>query len=79
METSRIFYLVDSHRVLILHVMALRTLSKSASTWNETLAVEARREGTDLERRLYVVVATLTDTAGNTTTISTNILVLHDQ
>lgn len=59
--------------------LPVRSLSGNSSSWNETLTVEARREGTDLDGRLYVVVATLTDVAGNTTTISTNILVPHDQ
>jgi len=59
--------------------LPVRSLSGNSSAWNETLTVEARREGTDLDGRLYVVVATLTDVAGNTTTISTNILVPHDQ
>ncbi len=59
--------------------LPFRSLSGNSTTWHETLAVESRREGTDLNGRLYVVVATLTDTAGNTTAISTNILVPHDQ
>ena len=59
--------------------LPLRTLSGNSNTWNETLAVEASRAGTDLNGRLYVVTATLTDVAGNTTTTSTNILVPHDQ
>jgi hypothetical protein len=59
--------------------LPVRSLSGSSTNWNETLAVEARREGTDLDGRLYVVVATLTDIAGNTSTITTNILVPHDQ
>jgi uncharacterized lipoprotein YddW (UPF0748 family) len=59
--------------------LPLRALTGNSSAWNETLAVEARREGTDLDGRLYVVVATLTDTAGNITTVSTNIVVPHDQ
>jgi uncharacterized lipoprotein YddW (UPF0748 family) len=59
--------------------LPLRLLSGTSTTWTETLAVEARREGTDLDGRLYVVVATLTDTAGNKITINTNILVPHDQ
>ena len=59
--------------------LPLRSLSGSSTTWNETLAVESRRDGTDLDGRLYVVVATLTDTAGNTSAITTNILVPHDQ
>ena len=57
----------------------VRSLSGSSTTWNETLGVVAQREGTDLDGRLYVVVATLTDVAGNTSTITKNILVPHDQ
>jgi uncharacterized lipoprotein YddW (UPF0748 family) len=59
--------------------LPVRVLSGNSTSWNETLAIEARREGTDLDGRLYVVVATLTDVAGNTSTITTNILVPHDQ
>ena len=58
--------------------LPLRTLTGNSNTWNETLAVEASRNGTDLDGRLYVVVATVTDVAGNTTTAKTNILVPHD-
>lgn len=57
----------------------VRSLSGSSTTWSETLAVVAQREGTDLDGRLYVVVATLTDVAGNTSSITWNILVPHDQ
>ena len=59
--------------------LPLRSLTGSSSSWTEALAVEARREGTDLDGRLYVVVATLTDVAGNTTTATINIVVPHDQ
>ncbi|MFN2407853.1 MAG: family 10 glycosylhydrolase [Pyrinomonadaceae bacterium] len=59
--------------------LPVRSLSESSSTWIETLPVEARREGTDLDGRRYVVVATLTDIAGNTSTITRTILVPHDQ
>ncbi len=59
--------------------LPLRGLIGSSASWTETLAVEARREGTDLNGRIYVVVATLTDVAGNTTSATTNILVPHDQ
>jgi hypothetical protein len=59
--------------------LPVRVLSGNSASWNETLAIEARREGTDLDGRLYVVVATLTDVAGNTSTITTNIVVPHDQ
>jgi uncharacterized lipoprotein YddW (UPF0748 family) len=56
-----------------------RSLAGSSGNWSETLAIEARREGTDLDGRLYVVVATLTDVAGNTMTATTRIVVPHDQ
>lgn len=59
--------------------LPLRTLSGGSSNWIEVLALEARRDGTDLDGRLYVVTATLTDVAGNTTTTTKNILVPHDQ
>ena len=59
--------------------LPMRTLSGSTSNWNEMLSVEARREGTDLNGRLYVVIATVTDVAGNTATATKNILVPHDQ
>lgn len=59
--------------------LPVRVLSGNSASWNETLAIEARREGTDLDGRLYIVVATLTDVAGNTSTITMNILVPHDQ
>jgi hypothetical protein len=57
----------------------VRALSGSLSEWNEMLGVEARREGSDRDGRLYVGVATLTDVAGNTATASTSILITHDQ
>ncbi len=59
--------------------LPVRALSGASGNWSETLAVEARRNGTDLDGRLYVVVATLTDAAGNTTTTTKNIVVPHDQ
>jgi uncharacterized lipoprotein YddW (UPF0748 family) len=59
--------------------LPVRTLSGGSANWSEVLAVEARREGTDLNGRLYVVIATLTDVAGNTTSVTKNIVVPHDQ
>ncbi len=58
--------------------LPVRSLSGSSTTWNETLALQAWRDGTDLDGRLYVVTATLTDVAGHTATVTTNILVPHD-
>ena len=59
--------------------LPVRTLSGGSANWSEVLAVEARREGTDLDGRLYVVIATLTDLAGNTTMATKNIIGPHDQ
>ncbi|CAN5792303.1 hypothetical protein BH24ACI3_BH24ACI3_03430 [soil metagenome] len=56
-----------------------RSLSGNTATWTETLLVEARRNGDDLDGRTYTVAATLTDVAGNTTTVNTAIIVSHDQ
>ncbi|MBA3241207.1 MAG: hypothetical protein H0T60_08260, partial [Acidobacteria bacterium] len=56
-----------------------RTLSGNSVEWDDSLAVEARREGRDRDGRLYRVVATITDLAGNTATASTDIVVPHDQ
>lgn len=58
--------------------LPVRSLTGSSANWNETLAVEAWRDGTDLNGRVYVVTATLTDVAGNTINATVNILVPHD-
>ena len=58
--------------------LPVRSLSGNSTSWFETLGVQAWRNGTDLSGRLYVVVATLTDVAGNTSTSTVNILVPHD-
>ncbi len=57
----------------------VRTLSGNSFIWVDSLAVEARREGNDRNGRLYTVVATVKDVAGNTVSASTNIVVAHDQ
>jgi uncharacterized lipoprotein YddW (UPF0748 family) len=59
--------------------IAPRALSGSSANWAETLAVEARREGTDLNGRLYTVTATITDVAGLTSTATITVVVAHDQ
>jgi hypothetical protein len=56
-----------------------RPLSGNAASWAETLLVEARRGGEDLDGRLYRVTATVTDVAGNTSSATTDIIVSHDQ
>ena len=56
-----------------------RVLSGYSASWTESLMVEARRDGNDRDGRLYRVIATITDAAGNTSTATTDIVVLHDQ
>ncbi|HZH32298.1 MAG TPA: family 10 glycosylhydrolase [Pyrinomonadaceae bacterium] len=56
-----------------------RSLSGQASEWTDSLTLEARRDGRDRDGRLYRVVATVTDEAGNTATATANIVVPHDQ
>jgi hypothetical protein len=56
-----------------------RVLSGNSVEWTDVLAVEARREGNDLDGRLFLVVATLKDVAGNSATASASIVVPHDQ
>jgi len=75
---ASVSYMVTDEYGMVLGI-PVRPLSGSSSEWSEGLGVEARREGSDRDGRLYVVVATLTDVAGNTATASTNILVPHDQ
>jgi hypothetical protein len=57
----------------------LHALSGNSIEWSDSLAVEARRQGNDSDGRLYRVVATITDLAGNTATASADIVVPHDQ
>lgn len=59
--------------------IAPRSLSGNSSQWSEALDLEARREGHDRDGRLYRVLATITDLAGNTSVASATIVVPHDQ
>ena len=56
-----------------------RSLAGATATWVELLDVVASRLGTDEDGRLYRVVATATDAAGNTSTATADIVVLHDR
>ena len=56
-----------------------RSLGGTSASWSDPLSVEARRDGGDLDGRLYRVTATLTDAAGNTSTASVDITVPHDR
>ena len=71
-------YLVTEEYGLALAI-PVRSLSGNSSEWSESLGVEALRNGADTDGRLFVVVATITDVAGNTVTASANIIILHDQ
>ena len=57
----------------------VRTLAGNSTQWSESFGVEARRRGNDHDGRLYTVVATIMDLAGNTANVSTTILVPHDR
>ncbi|HXG84608.1 MAG TPA: carboxypeptidase-like regulatory domain-containing protein, partial [Pyrinomonadaceae bacterium] len=56
-----------------------RTLSGNSASWTDSIALEASRRGNDTDGRLYRVVATITDVAGNTSTATADIIVPHDQ
>jgi hypothetical protein len=56
-----------------------RLLNGGSGAWADQLSVEASRNGDDLDGRVYQVVATLTDVAGNTSTATVIIQVPHDQ
>jgi len=56
-----------------------RTLSGNSAIWTDSLIVEASRRGDDLDGRLYRVVGTMTDTAGNTSTATADIIIQHDR
>src|SRR5262245_3165105 len=56
-----------------------RSLKGVSAAWADQLAVEAARRGDDLDGRVYQVVATLVDVAGNTATATAIIRVPHDQ
>ena len=75
---ASVSYVVTDEYDLSLSI-PVRALSGNSSEWSESLGVEAHRKGNDTDGRLYMVVATITDLAGNTTNVSTNIVVPHDQ
>jgi hypothetical protein len=56
-----------------------RTLIGNSASWTDSLIVEASRHGNDLDGRLYRVVATITDAAGNTSTVIADIVIQHDR
>lgn len=71
-------YVVTDEYGTVLGILP-RTLSGNAASWSETLKIEARRNGDDLDGRTFRVTVTLTDTAGLTTTSTVEIVVSHDQ
>lgn len=75
---AEVIYVVTDEYGTPLSIPA-RTLSGNSLIWVDSLAVEARREGNDRNGRLYTVLATVKDVAGNTVSASTNIVVAHDQ
>lgn len=59
--------------------ISTRTLIGNSASWTDSLIVEASRHGNNLEGRLYRVVATITDAAGNTSTATADIVIQHDR
>ena len=51
----------------------------AVSEFNTSIALEAWREGTDKDGRYYTITAVGIDMAGNKTSVSTMVLVPHDQ
>jgi len=54
------------------------TVQPLATGFNTTIALEAWREGTDMDGRHYGVTATITDKAGNRTVVTTGAICPHD-
>ena len=59
--------------------IAPRALNGNEATWSEVIALEARRNGGDLDGRLYRILITVTDAAGLTSTYTVDVIVVHDQ
>ncbi|HVF47053.1 MAG TPA: Ig-like domain repeat protein, partial [Pyrinomonadaceae bacterium] len=59
--------------------IATRSLVGSNGRWTDSVDIEARRNGDDLNGRVYRIVATVSDSAGNTTTASVDVTVAHDE
>ena len=55
------------------------SLSGNSLVWTDTLKVEARRNGNDDDGRVYRIVATVADAAGNTSSATADVIVKHDQ
>ena len=55
-----------------------RELTGNSATWEEVLAVEARRDGEDRDGRLYRITITVKDTAGHSTISTVDVVVAHD-
>ena len=75
---SQVTYVVTDEYGAALSI-APRSLSGSPATWVDQLSVEARRNGEDIDGRLYRIVATITDLAGLTSTATADVVVAHDQ
>ena len=75
---SQVSYVVTDEYGTALSI-GTRSLTGNSANWTESIALEASRNGDDLDGRLYTIVATITDIAGRTSTATTSVTVLHDQ
>ena len=55
-----------------------RVLEGRSMTWEEAVALEARRDGSDRDGRRYTLIATGRDVAGRTAAATVGVLVPHD-
>jgi hypothetical protein len=76
---ATISYVVTDEYGTSLGIPARALGGGNTATWTEMLDVEARRDGSDRDGRLYRVTATITDAAGHTSTASADIVILHDR
>jgi uncharacterized lipoprotein YddW (UPF0748 family) len=75
---ASVSYVVTDEYGAVLNIPT-RTLSGNSASWTDSLTVEASRRGDDTDGRLYRVTATITDTAGNVSTATTEIVIEHDR
>ena len=59
--------------------IAPRVLTGPSAMWADTVALEARRTGADLDGREYRVIATVRDIAGRTAAVTVQVGVPHDR
>jgi len=52
---------------------------RADGSFTQVLTLEAARKGTDKDGRTYQIIVTATDHAGNAVTVTTSVMVAHNQ